>query len=48
MWKTGVYRGFRPNDGPGLRTVLAKDMFNFVQDIIDSGNALGTLYSIKG
>jgi aminoglycoside 3-N-acetyltransferase len=48
MWKAGVYRGFRPNDGPGLRTVLAKDMFSFVQDIIDSGNALGTLYSIKG
>lgn len=48
MWKAGIYKGFRPNEGPGLRTILANDMFRFVQDIIESGNALGTLYSIKG
>ena len=46
MWKAGLYKGFRPKEGPGLRLVSARDMFGFVEDIIDSGKALGTLYSI--
>ncbi|EEX3981618.1 AAC(3) family N-acetyltransferase [Escherichia coli] len=46
MWKAGVYRGCRPLVDSGLRVAKAQDIFEFVSDIIDSGNAQGTLYSI--
>jgi aminoglycoside 3-N-acetyltransferase len=46
MWGAGLYCGFRPNQGPGLRFVKAKAMFEFVEGLIDAGKALGTLYSI--
>ncbi|WP_081628427.1 AAC(3) family N-acetyltransferase [Novispirillum itersonii] len=47
LWNAGLYSGFRPKEGPGLRLVNAKSMFHFVEKIIDSGKALGTLYSIE-
>lgn len=47
MWDAGLYRGFRPNVGPGLRLVDARAMFDFVEDLIDSNNAIETLYSIE-
>lgn len=46
MWNAGLYRGFRPKEGPGLRIINAQSMFNFVEGLIDNGKALGTLYSI--
>lgn len=46
MWNAGLYSGFRPKEGPGLRIINAQSMFNFVEGLIDNGKALGTLYSI--
>lgn len=46
LWEAGLYSGFRPKDGPGLRLINAQAMFNFVERIIDTGKALGTLYLI--
>lgn len=47
MWKAGLYKGYRPRQGPGLRLINAQDMFDFVGHLIDSDKALGTLYSIE-
>lgn len=46
MWSAGLYQGFRPREGAGLRLVNSREMFDFVEDLIESGKALGTLYSI--
>lgn len=46
MWKAGLYKGFRPKQGPGFRLIDSKEMFHFVENLIDSGKALGTLYSL--
>lgn len=46
MWQKGLYKGFRPKVDTGLRVVKARDMFDFVENLIDSGKALGSLYSI--
>jgi len=46
LWNAGLYTGFRPKDGPGLRLVNAQAMFHFVEELIENGKALGTLYSI--
>lgn len=46
MWKAGLYQGFRPKESAGLRLIKAQEMFSFVADLIDSGSALGSLYSI--
>ena len=47
MWARGLYRGDRPGVGSGLRTIKARAMFDFLADLIDTGRALGTMYSIK-
>lgn len=46
MWKSGIYRGFRPNHKSGLRTINACDMFEFVSDLISRG-LTDNLYLIK-
>jgi aminoglycoside 3-N-acetyltransferase len=46
MWSAGLYEGFRPRVGSGLRLINSRSMFDFVEDLIESGRALGTLYSI--
>ncbi|MBF0594897.1 MAG: AAC(3) family N-acetyltransferase [Candidatus Omnitrophica bacterium] len=46
MWQEGLYKGFRPFDGPGLRVVSANRMYDFVSDIISSGRAQDFLYAI--
>lgn len=48
MWQNGLYEGFKPNDGSGLRLTSARKMFDFISTIIESGNAKGTLYRIEG
>lgn len=45
MWRMGLYSGDRPLVGSGLRRVDAGAMFEFVRDIIVSGQAEGMLYS---
>lgn len=47
MWQAGLYKGDRPLEGSGLRTIRAVEMFDFVKEIIESGRALGTLYQIR-
>lgn len=44
LWDKGLYRGDRPNIGTGLRTIKANEMFNFVSNIIKSGQAEGNLF----
>lgn len=48
MWQVGLYTGFRPDEGCGLRVVGARAMFDFVSEIIRSGNAKGLLYRVEG
>ena len=47
LWKANLYKGFRPKIDTGLRLIKAVDMFNFVENIITSGNALNILYSLN-
>lgn len=44
MWKQGLYKGDRPKIDSGLRTIKAKDMYNFVENIILNGTAENNLY----
>jgi aminoglycoside 3-N-acetyltransferase len=44
LWKRGLYRGFRPGIGCGLRVIDAAAMFDAVSAIIRAGNAEGMLY----
>jgi aminoglycoside 3-N-acetyltransferase len=46
LWKKGLYRGERPGEGYGLRTIAAEAMFDAVRSVIDQGKALGLLYDI--
>lgn len=46
MWEAGLYKGMRPKQGNGLRTVDANQMFDFVTNIIRTNRALGLLYRI--
>jgi aminoglycoside 3-N-acetyltransferase len=48
MWEKGLYSGYKPGEGCGLRVVAAQKMFDFVSEIIASGKAKGLLYSIGG
>jgi aminoglycoside 3-N-acetyltransferase len=47
LWELGLYHGERPNQGVGLRTISANAMFDAVSQVIESGRALGLLYSIR-
>jgi hypothetical protein len=46
VWIHGLYSGERPLERSGLRCVHADAMFEFVQNIIVAGQAVGMLYSI--
>ena len=46
LWEKGLYSGFRPKDGSGLRVIDANQMFEFVSEIISDGKAEGLLYQI--
>lgn len=48
MWQKGIYYGCRPNEGCGLRIVSAKQMYEFVSEIIECDEAKNTLYRIEG
>lgn len=48
MWQSGLYSGYKPNHGCGLRTVSAQQMYEFVSDIIESGKVKNILYRIEG
>ena len=44
LWKAGLYRGSRPKENSGLRTIEASTMFRFVSDLIKEGRAEGNLF----
>lgn len=45
LWRAGLYRGDRPKENSGLRTIEASSMFRFVADIIKEGRAKGNLFT---
>jgi len=47
LWKEGLYAGFRPGEGSGLRIASAERVYDFVANLIESGNAEGLLYRIE-
>jgi len=47
LWQAGLYHGFRPRVGPGLRWAFAQQMFDFTADVIRQQRALGTLYALE-
>lgn len=48
LWENGLYTGFKPYEGSGLRTISSRRMYDFVSNIIKSGKARGLLYIIEG
>jgi len=48
LWDRGLYKGDRPGQRSGLRTILSSDLFDAVAVVIDEGRANGLLYSIGG
>ncbi len=44
LWKAGLYRGDRPKENAGLRTIEATRMFSFVSNLIKEGRAEGNLF----
>ncbi len=44
LWKEKIYKGFKPNHKTGLRIGNAKEIFQYVSNVIDNGEALGNLY----
>jgi len=48
LWKNGLYHGFRPSEGTGMRVINAQEMFDFVTtEIIQKNKAEGLLYRIE-
>jgi len=48
MWENGLYSGYRPGEGCGLRTIDANQMYDFVSNIISTGMAKNLIYRIDG
>ena len=48
LWKEGLYAGFKAGEGCGLRVIDAQAMYDFVSNVITSGNAKNTLYRLEG
>lgn len=48
MWNAGLYSGFRPGEGSGLRVISAQKAYEFIANIINSDKAKGNLYRIEG
>lgn len=46
LWDVGLYRGERPKQEIGLRTIRANAMFDAVSKVITEDRALGLLYSL--
>ena len=44
LWSNGLYRGDRPKEKSGLRTIEARSMFDFVADLIRNDSAEGNLF----
>jgi aminoglycoside 3-N-acetyltransferase len=44
LWKEGLYKGDKPFINSGLRTIKCNELFDFISQIIKSGNAENILY----
>jgi aminoglycoside 3-N-acetyltransferase len=47
LWMQGLYKGERPNEGFGFRTISSAAMFEEVKSVIENGDALGLLYDLQ-
>lgn len=47
LWEKGLYSGFRPKEGPGMRLVRADEMYEAVSEVIEQGRAEGILFEIQ-
>lgn len=47
LWDKGLYSGFRPGVGSGLRVIRAQKMFDAIERVITSGMARDYLYSVE-
>jgi aminoglycoside 3-N-acetyltransferase len=47
LWEKGLYTGFRPKEGCGLRVISAPRMFDEVASVLNEGRAKGLLYEIE-
>jgi aminoglycoside N3'-acetyltransferase len=47
LWKIGAYKGDKPDEGYGMRTIEFNDLYNETDKVIKSGNAINFLYSIE-
>ena len=47
LWKLGAYKGDRPGEKSGLRTIKAEDLYQATSNVIREGRAKDLLYSIK-
>jgi len=47
LWEIGAYRGDKPDEGYGMRTIKFNDLYNETDKVIKSGNAINFLYSIE-
>jgi aminoglycoside 3-N-acetyltransferase len=45
LWEKGLYRGDRPWQGDGLRTISAAAIYDAVSEVIKEGRAKGLLFS---
>ena len=47
LWEIGAYKGDKPDDGYGMRTIEFNNLYNETDKVIKSGNAINYLYSIE-
>ncbi|MBF0460802.1 MAG: AAC(3) family N-acetyltransferase [Magnetococcales bacterium] len=47
LWKKGLYSGFRPQEGCGLRVIPASSLFDEVTTVLKENRARGLLYDIQ-
>jgi aminoglycoside 3-N-acetyltransferase len=47
LWDSGIYKGFRPGHGNGLRVVETTELFSATKKIIRERKACGMLYSFN-
>jgi aminoglycoside 3-N-acetyltransferase len=47
LWEAGLYKGFKPGTGSGMRTITMEDFYRETENIIKAGKAIDYLYSIE-
>jgi aminoglycoside 3-N-acetyltransferase len=47
LWKIGAYKGDKPDEGYGMRTIEFNNLYNETDKIIKDGKAINFLYSVE-